>query len=84
MRKHTLEATGGKTYADLPRFVDEQGKPTQDESAAAKDPKSGPGLLRRERRYVRTGHRVRPAAHRYRLPRPDNPLPARTAARGHL
>jgi hypothetical protein len=41
MRKHTLEATGGKTYADLPRFVDEQGKPTADESAAAKDPDSG-------------------------------------------
>jgi hypothetical protein len=41
MRKHTLEATGGKTYADLPRFLDAQGKPTADESAAAKDPKSG-------------------------------------------
>jgi len=41
MRKHTLEATGGKTYADLPRFVDEQGKPTAEESAAAKDPNSG-------------------------------------------
>ena len=41
MRKHTLEATGGKTYADLPRFLDAQGKPTAAESAAAKDPKSG-------------------------------------------
>ena len=41
MRKHTLEATGGKTYAELPRFVDASGKPTNDEKAAAKDPKSG-------------------------------------------
>ena len=41
MRKHTLEATGGKTYAEMPRFLDESGKGTNDEAAAAKDPKSG-------------------------------------------
>ena len=41
MRKHTLEATGGKTYAQMPRFVDASGKGTNDEKAAAKDPKSG-------------------------------------------
>ena len=41
MRKHTLEATGGKTYAQMPRFVDANGKGTNDEKAAAKDPKSG-------------------------------------------
>jgi hypothetical protein len=41
MRKHTLEATGGKTYAQMPRFVDAAGKGTNDEKAAAKDPKSG-------------------------------------------
>ena len=41
MRKHTLEATGGKTYAQMPRFVDASGKPTNDEKAAAKDPKGG-------------------------------------------
>ena len=41
MRKHTLEATDGKTYAELPRFVDEQGQPTAEESDAAKDPESG-------------------------------------------
>jgi hypothetical protein len=35
MRKHTLEATGGKTYAQLGRFLDENGKPTDDEKAAA-------------------------------------------------
>jgi hypothetical protein len=41
MRKHTLEATGGKTYAQMPRFLDENGKGTNDEKAAATDPKSG-------------------------------------------
>jgi hypothetical protein len=41
MRKHTLEATGGKTYAEMPRFLDANGKGTDDESAAAKDPKTG-------------------------------------------
>src|SRR5829696_127099 len=41
MRVHTLEATGGQTYAEMPRFLDESGKPTADEKAAAVDPKSG-------------------------------------------
>ena len=41
MRKHTLEATGGQTYAQMARFLDESGKPTGDEAAAAKDPKTG-------------------------------------------
>jgi hypothetical protein len=41
IRKHTLEATGGKTYAQMPRFLDESGKGTNDEQAAAVDPKSG-------------------------------------------
>jgi hypothetical protein len=41
MRKHTLEATGGQTYAQMGRFLDENGKPTSDEAAAAKDPKTG-------------------------------------------
>jgi hypothetical protein len=41
IRKHTLEATGGKTYAQMPRFLDAAGKGTNDEKAAAKDPKSG-------------------------------------------
>jgi hypothetical protein len=35
MRKHTLEATGGQTYAQMGRFLDENGKPTNDENAAA-------------------------------------------------
>ena len=41
MRKHTLEATGGLTYAEMDRFIDANGKGTNDEKAAAKDPKSG-------------------------------------------
>jgi hypothetical protein len=41
MRKHTMEATGGKTYAQMPRFLDKSGKGTNDEKAAAIDPKSG-------------------------------------------
>ena len=41
MRKHTLEATGGLTYAQMGRFLDNAGKPTNDEKAAAVDPKSG-------------------------------------------
>jgi len=41
IRVHALEDTGGKTYADLPRFLDEQGNPTEDEAAAAIDPESG-------------------------------------------
>jgi hypothetical protein len=41
MRKHTLEATGGQTYAQMGRFLDENGKATEDEAAAAKDPKTG-------------------------------------------
>ena len=41
MRAHTLEITGGQTYAEMGRFVDEKGNPTNDEAAAAKDPKTG-------------------------------------------
>src|SRR3982751_2085924 len=40
MRKHTLEATAGQTYAQMGRFLDANGKPTNDENAAAIDPKS--------------------------------------------
>jgi hypothetical protein len=41
IRTHTLEATGGKTYAEMPRFQGKNGKPTSDEKLAALDPKSG-------------------------------------------
>jgi hypothetical protein len=42
MRKHTLEATGGKTYAQLPRYMGKDGKPTSDEKLAATDAKGKP------------------------------------------
>jgi hypothetical protein len=41
MRTHALEATDGRTYAEMGRFLDPQGKETNDEAAAAKDPKTG-------------------------------------------
>jgi hypothetical protein len=41
MRKHTLEATGGQTYAQMGRYLDTNGKPTDDENKAAKDAKTG-------------------------------------------
>jgi hypothetical protein len=36
MRIHALEATGGQTYAQMGRFLDENGDPTSDAAAAAK------------------------------------------------
>ena len=41
MRKHALEATGGRTYAEMGRFVDKNGKETNDEKLAAKDSETG-------------------------------------------
>jgi hypothetical protein len=41
MRKHALEATGGRTYAEMGRFLNKNGKETNDEKLAAKDPKTG-------------------------------------------
>jgi hypothetical protein len=41
MRIHTLEATGGQVYSEMERFLDKDGKPTNDEAAAAKDPATG-------------------------------------------
>jgi len=40
MRKHTLEATGGQTYAQMGRYLTESGKPTNDEKAAAINPQT--------------------------------------------
>src|SRR3954463_10010800 len=40
MRKHTLEATQGQTYAQMGRFLDANGKPTNDENAAAISPQT--------------------------------------------
>jgi hypothetical protein len=41
MRVHALEATGGKTYAEMPRYATADGKGTNDPAAAQKDPKTG-------------------------------------------
>lgn len=41
IRKHTLEATGGKTYSQMDRFMGKNGKATSDEKAAAVNPTSG-------------------------------------------
>jgi hypothetical protein len=41
MRTHTLEATGGQTYAQMGRYLDTSGKPTNDEKLAAKNEQSG-------------------------------------------
>ena len=41
MRIHTFEATGGKTYSQMGRFLTKGGKDTNDAAAAVKDPKTG-------------------------------------------
>ena len=41
MRIHTLLSTGGQVYAEMPRFLDKDGKPTNDEAQAANDPATG-------------------------------------------
>jgi hypothetical protein len=40
MRIHTLEATGGQVFSQMPRYLDAGGKPTDDQKAAAIDPKT--------------------------------------------
>ena len=46
MRIHTLEATGGQTYAQLPRYATADGKGTNDAAKATKGPRirSGSGV----------------------------------------
>ncbi|MFL5894216.1 MAG: hypothetical protein ACJ76Z_03765 [Thermoleophilaceae bacterium] len=41
MRIHALEATGGQVYSQMGRFLTKDGKPTNDETAAAVDSKTG-------------------------------------------
>lgn len=41
MKFHALESTGGKYYAEMGRFLTPAGKDTNDEAAAAKDPRTG-------------------------------------------
>jgi hypothetical protein len=40
MRIHTLEATGGLTYAQMGRYLDKNGQQTNDTTQAAIDPKT--------------------------------------------
>ena len=49
MRVHALEDTGGKTYAEMPRFIGKDGEPTADPEAAAIDPKTGEPVSNPER-----------------------------------
>jgi hypothetical protein len=42
MEYHTLDATGGKRYAEMGRFVTPDGKDTSDEALAAKTPEGRP------------------------------------------
>src|SRR3954453_4790030 len=41
MRIHALEATGGQVYSQMGRYLTASGKPTDNDKAAAKDPKTG-------------------------------------------
>ena len=40
IRKHALEATGGQVYAEMGRYLDKAGKPTNDEKLAAINPET--------------------------------------------
>jgi len=40
IRKHALEATDGQTYAQMGRYLDKAGKPTNDDKLAAVNPKT--------------------------------------------
>src|SRR5262245_49864154 len=42
MRIHTFEATGGKTYSQMGRYLTKDGKDTNDAAVAAKDPTGQP------------------------------------------
>lgn len=41
MRIHALEGTGGQVYAEMGRYLDKSGKPTNDQTLAAVDAKTG-------------------------------------------
>lgn len=45
MREHALADTGGETYAEMGRFLDEDGNATHEEEAAATDPETGEPVL---------------------------------------
>lgn len=41
IRQNTLDATGGSTYAEVAAYIDHEGRPTSDASAAVKDERTG-------------------------------------------
>lgn len=41
IRRNTIEATRGRTYAEIEPYVDEQGRPTSDGGRAARDERTG-------------------------------------------
>jgi hypothetical protein len=49
MRIHALESSGGKTYAEMGRFLKADGTDTSDEALAAKDPETGRPVPNRAR-----------------------------------
>ena len=61
---HALEDTGGKTYAEMPRFIGKDGEPTAEESEAAIDPKSGEPVSNPQRNIWVTETRSRPRSTR--------------------
>lgn len=44
IRRNTLAATGGRTYAEIEPYLDAEGRPTSDASQAAKDVQTGKPL----------------------------------------
>jgi hypothetical protein len=48
IRQRTMEATGGRTYAEIDPYVDELGKPTADAARAARDELTGRPVERPE------------------------------------
>ena len=41
IRKNTLEATAGRTYSEIPAYVDEEGGPTSEVERAIRDERTG-------------------------------------------
>ena len=46
MRIHALEATGGQTYAEMGRFLDENGEPTSDAQPPRRPTRASPSRIR--------------------------------------
>ena len=59
MRIHALEASGGQVYAEMGRFLDKNGKATNDEALAAKDSTGQPVPNQARNLSLRDGARDR-------------------------